>query len=163
MIAYNLTTSSNWQQLWSGNYTAQPVELNVLERYYPIPEIQVNVQLDKHILACLAHSPSSPPNWKFAGRAYFKLETGITVVPVPETVFSVKKIWLQQISLLFVPKLSTSYALSFKIPYWIRDIQLIVWEYTGPVNDSLALKLDEIQSDLTTLQNDFDVYTGMAS
>jgi hypothetical protein len=88
-----------------------------------------------------------------------KILTGLLVGGSPETVIGSKRIWLKQISLLIFPQLASTYTLGFHIPYWLRDISLIVWEYTGPINDSTDQKLTAIQSDLATLQNDFDAFT----
>jgi hypothetical protein len=126
-----------------------------------MPEIVVPFQLDNPIVAVYAHANSAEEHWKLAGKAQQKIITGLTVGGTPETVTAIKRIWLKQISLLFFPRLSSTYTLSFHIPYWLRDINLVVWEYVGPINDSIDQKLTAIQSDLAMLQNDFDAYTGM--
>jgi len=160
-ITYQISNSANWNQIWSTTRTAQSVEPSVLEKYYPIPEIVAPFQFDNPILAVYADSNSAEEHWKLAGKAQQKVLTGLVVGGTPETVTAIKRIWLKQISLLIFPRLASTYTLGFNIPYWLRDINLIVWEYVGPINDSIDQKLTAIQSDLATLQNDFHAFTGL--
>ena len=141
-------TENNWNQLYSTTLVADPVPSRV-ENYFPIPEFSIPIILDNRILAILAESDTAQQNWKYAGQAKQVIQTGLTVGGVADTVNSVKKFYLRQISLLQFPDTAPSYTLKIKIPFWIRDLELILWEYTGPITNTYDQILTEIKEAVT--------------
>ena len=120
----------------------------------PIPEIVTDIQPISNIVAVRASSTSNPGYWKFGGYASQKIVPGIAeggASPLATT--SSQKIWLDRLSILFFPDLTDSYYLTFNIPYWLRQIDLSVWQYLGVIEDSTEQKLDYIQGRLEALLN----------
>lgn len=138
----------NWHLVAQENLIAVSVPSQV-ENYYPIPEWTAPVILENRILAISADSDTAQQNWKYAGQAMQVITTGLTVGGQADTVNSVKKFYLRQISLLQFPDTSFEYTLKIKIPFWIRDIQLLIWEYTGPITNTYDQILTEIKEAVT--------------
>jgi hypothetical protein len=154
MISYNAGNSSNWQSVWSQSFTAEPAPGNKpeLERYFPLPDISVPIQLSAGLLAFYATSQDADPKWKFAANVKRKYVTGLTVGGNPDAVVDSKRIFLNQFSLLRYPvSFGSSYSLLISVPYWHRQITLSLWEYTGPVIDTADQKLEQILERLPVL------------
>jgi len=154
MISYNAGNSSNWQSVWSNSFTAEPAPGNrpELERYFPLPDISVPIQLSAGLLAFYATSQDADPKWKFAANVKRKYVTGLTVGGNPDAVVDSKRIFLNQFSLLRYPvSFGSSYSLLISVPYWHRQITLSLWEYTGPVIDTADQKLEQILERLPVL------------
>ena len=63
----------------------------------------------------------------------------------PDAVVDSKRIFLNQFSLLRYPvRFGSSYSLIISVPYWLRQITLYLWEYTGSIIETSEQKLDLI-------------------
>ncbi len=154
MTSYNASNSNNWEPVWSNSFTAAPAPGNIsqLERYFPLPEISVPVQLNAELLAFYATSQDANPKWKFAANVKRKYATGLTVGGNPDPVVDSKRIFLNQFSLLrYSVSFGSSYSLLISVPFWHRQITLSLWEYTGPVIDTADQKLSLILERLPVL------------
>jgi hypothetical protein len=152
-ISYQLTDPLSWEFLWSGSQSVATAPKS-LWKSLPIPEILTDIQPISNIVAVRANSASNPGHWKFGGYVNQKIQAGLIANNGNQLVTtSTQKIWLDRISILFFPELTDSYYLTFNIPYWIRQIDLDVWQYRGEVEDSIEQKLDYIQGILQSLLN----------
>lgn len=144
MTSYNASNFNNWQYVWNQSFTAEPALGNrpELERFFPLPEISVPIQLSSGLLAFYATSQGANPKWKFAANVKRKYATGLTVGGNADAVVDSKRIFLNQFSMLRYPvSFGSSYSLLISVPYWHRQISLYLWEYTGPIIDSVDQKL----------------------
>lgn len=163
---YNTGNTVNWELLWSTSQTAPtpPGGVKELYRYYPIHPFSLPLLIDAqyNLIAVYCTSTTAESYWHYAGRAVQKISTGVLTAGTQDATVSVKKIWLNQVSLLnFFTGYQPTYGLFFEIPYWIRQISISVHKYIGPVSDSYLNKMSSIHGDLITLQNDFDAFTGL--
>jgi hypothetical protein len=141
----NLSDSSKWQSLWFGSFTA----LGIAGKpgyHYPIDPILVPVLLDSRIIAITATSATAKPKWTYAGKARQKIQTGITVGGVVDAAsVSVKKLSLDKINFLVFPSLAPTYALEIEPIWWLNEISLSVWIYTGVDSDTVTEQLNRIE------------------
>lgn len=151
MTTYQFSNTNNWQQIASANLVAQDVRPLASRRFFPIPDYIVPVQIESPILAIYPFSAMAENNWKYAGTAYQRIFPGISVGGTADTWLNARKFYLDQVSILQFQKVSTTYELLLRIPYWIRQISLVVWEYTGPIIDTSEQKLDLILERLPNL------------
>ena len=154
MTSYNAGNSNNWQSVWNQSFTAAPAPGNrpELERYFPLPDIIVPIQLDAGLIAFYATSQDANPKWKFAANVKRKYVTGLTVGGNFDAVVDSKRIFLNQFSLLrYTVSFGSSYSLLISVPYWLRQITFHLWEYTGPIIDTSEQKLDLILERLPNL------------
>lgn len=145
-IVYDFGNSASWSFLWSGSETAEPIPHPVFEKYYTIPDVVVPIQLSSPICAVYAESNTDPGTWRFGGTAFYKIGTGITTGGVPDSFVASRKFYLKQINIIRFQRLATSWTLVLRIPYWIRHIDLSVWEYTGLIEDTIETSLEEIKT-----------------
>jgi hypothetical protein len=72
-------------------------------------------------------------------------------------------VWLNRITLFDLPRLTPEFAIGFDIPFWLKDIQISVYGYTGPEVDPLADKVNTIDANLTQLITAFNQHAGNTS
>ncbi len=143
-VEYQFTDSSKWSLFWSETYNGEPV-LGALERYYPIGRVNPGLTLSSSHIAVWCFNDEARPNWRYGGRYFIKMGTGITVNGgTPDTVLKVGKIYLNQIEIITIPPYSTSFGIEFDIPYWHRNFRLKIWEYTGDDRNTVQRKLDDL-------------------
>lgn len=139
-----LTNPNNWNQIYSQNHVAEVLGTNP-PKYKPIPEIQFPLILERHILVISASSNVTPPSWRFAGFVDQRIRTGLTAGGAYDGNAAQEKIYLTRNTLIQFPRLTDDYTMTIKIPYWIEQIQLIVWEYVGSISDSTDESLAALQ------------------
>lgn len=148
-LILELNNSANWQSLWFGSFTAASVPNGKPGSFYPIDPILVPVLMEDHIIAVVADSLTAKPTWKLAGKLFRKIQTGITVGGVPDAATSdPRKFYLNQINLFTFRELSSTYALQITPQWYLQDISLSVWIYTGVDTDTVTQQLDRIELQL---------------
>lgn len=148
-VTYATGNSANWELAWNGSFTAPPIPGSApgLERYYPLEPQAIGVSFETELVAFYATSEDARESWHYAATISQKINAGLTVGGNVDTVVSYKKIFLNQITLLEYPlKYGSTYSLIVRVPYWIRQIELTCWAYTGPVNDGYQADLTELLS-----------------
>jgi len=156
-----LGNSENWESIWSNTITAQ--QGTFPNSHLPIPNQEVPILLNRHVLACAVSSATAKPTWNFAGFLGQKLFSGLIVGGSPDT-FAVNKykLWLDRITLLTFDKLTPTYSVVFEIPKWFDQVTINLWQYIGADRDStddlieitrfelfeVALDVKEIKQDL---------------
>lgn len=154
-LVLELGNANNWESIFSQTYSAQPVP-DKPNTYYPLPEITIPILLDRRILAIHAYSPSAAPHWKFAGYLNQKVQTGLTVGGMTDSYAQRKKLWLNQINLIILPFIASTYAISFSIPYWILNIQLVAWKYIGSESYSTEDLIEQLRIDVLRVESKVD-------
>jgi hypothetical protein len=157
-----LNNSDNWESIYSTNINAVSVPMqNGTSLINPIPEIVVPFVLDKFILAVSVDTDVPTDSvWRFAGYINQKISTGLVIGGGQDaTSVSGRPLFLDRINLIFFQKISTSYAVSIRVPKWFLRAAVTVWQYTGVDDTSeeilltqefanINFKLDQIQSQL---------------
>ncbi len=143
-VEYQFTDSSEWSLFWSETYNGDPV-IGALTRYYPIGRVGPGITLSSNIFAVWCYNDQAEANWRFGARYFAKMRTGITVNGgTPDTVLKVGKVYLDQIEIIELPDYSTTFGIEFDVPYWHRNFQLKIWEYTGNNQNTVHRKLDDL-------------------
>ena len=63
---------------------------------------------------------------------------------LPDTVFKVGKIYLDQVEIIEIPNITQEYSFEVDVPYWHRHFKLVVWEYIGNNQNTIDRKLDDL-------------------
>ncbi len=147
----DLGNSANWQLFYSNSLAADtPLGTH---KPVPIPEFTLPVQLDRHIIAIAITSSTAKPTWYFAGFLNQRIAIGLVVSGLPDSdVLQRRKLYLDRISVLIFPKLSTSYSLSLELPKWFTKANLTVWEYVGPESDSTENLIATLQNTVNAIK-----------
>ncbi len=143
-IEYQFTNSENWDLFWSESYNAVPTP-NPVERFFPIGTVAPGITLSSNVIAIWCYNSQAEEHWRYGGRYFLKMGTGITVNGgTPNTVLKVGRIYLDQIEIIEIPNYSSTFSIEVDIPYWHRNFQLRIWEYTGNNQNTVQRKLDEL-------------------
>lgn len=143
-VEYQFTNRFNWSIVFDQTHVAESV-IGVLERYHPIPKIQLGYTIDSPIIAVFCANPQAESNWRYGGRYFSKMLTNLQVnSTTPDTVLKTGKIYLNQVEIIQLPPFTTSYAFEVDVPYWHREFQLKIWEYTGNNQNTIHRKLDDL-------------------
>ncbi|QLE55668.1 hypothetical protein [Nostoc sp. TCL26-01] len=163
MRVVELSNSANWQSIYST--TVNAVQVPMQDGKYlmnPIPEIVVPFVVDKFILAISVDTDVPTDSiWRFAGYINQRISTGLVVGGGQDaTTVNGRPLFLDQVNLILFQKISTSYAVSIKVPRWFPRASVNIWEYTGVDDTSeeilltqefanINFRLDQIQSQLS--------------
>jgi len=133
--------------VWNQSFIAEPPPGNrpELERYFPLTNVSVPIELNSELLAFYATSQSANSNWKLAAYVKRKYLMGVESGGDNTAIVDSKKIFLNQFSLLQYPdNFDSNYSLIISFPYWLRDISLSLWKYkkvSDPFFDKVVLLL----------------------
>ncbi|MBH8563758.1 hypothetical protein I8748_16430 [Nostoc sp. CENA67] len=151
-----LGNADNWQQIFNTSVAA--VTLNSTA-YVPIPEITAPLLLETHVLATyITTNIPEGRKWNFAGFLNQKFELGLTVGGTPEADnLTRRKLWLNRIQLIILPKLTANYAISFDVPEWFKNVNVTLWQYVGVDYDSTEQALSaDVMPALTRIESKID-------
>ncbi len=137
----NLQVQGNWVKVYDEVRASQVV---VDRSSTPIPAFELGVLFESHILAVRCLSDSAKPNWRFAGilSQRFQIGSGGGVSALPVVNASSRTARLNRSALVQFQHLTSTYQLVFEPAHWLKDIQLTVWEYQGPISDTTEEKID---------------------
>lgn len=143
---------SNWVQTWSDHVEAQPVNGNP-NRRTPIRTISVPILIESPIIAIFVNSDTAAPHWRYAGMCRQVIPTGLTIGGVTNANTEQRKLYLYRINLFVLPRLTAEYSLYIDVPYWIVDLRLNLYEYTGLIGDSTEIALNSLEEDIARLES----------
>lgn len=140
-----LQNSANWQSIWS--YSAAALSVPDKPGFtYPIEPIIVPFLLENHIIAIAASSQTAKPTWRLAGSIAKKISTGIVVGGTPDvTISDSRRMFLNQINLFRFTPYTATYALELTPVYYLTQIDLSLWVYTGVDTDTVSEQLNRIE------------------
>jgi len=150
-----LGNQNNWQSFYTS--TTQAVFTSTTS-YTPIPTVTIPVLLESHIIAVTVSCSNAKPTWNFGGYLNQRVNLGLIVGGLPDSdAVQKRKLWLNRLTLLIFPELTSTYAISFDVPKWFQDFTVTVFEYIGPSSttddliNSLQQTVNAIQTKVNTL------------
>jgi hypothetical protein len=143
-------SQSNWSQVYS---ESREVEYLAPGKFVPLPRFELGTLFDSRYLAISAYSSKAKPTWRYAGYVaqVCRLGSGGTASPLPAVDTLVEKVYLGRARLLTYPGFTSNYALVFVPPYWLEDLTLRVYEYSGAVSDSITDRLIGLERSINAL------------
>lgn len=145
MFPVRLQGSNNWELIYANR-------LQKLSSASFIDPINIASELTGRYLAVGTKSLSAKPTWFKAGylSQYIdnvRLNDGF-IFPGSTTVdLATRIIKLNQVQIVVLPNLTDSYSLFFQPVYWLTDLNVAVWQFTGTEVDELDL-LTQISNNL---------------
>lgn len=136
-----LGNPDNWQQVYEASFNAAPAPNG---RYYPINPVVMPVLLSSPIVALAAFSLDAAPRWRLGywARQYI-VTNGFGAIEG-----ATQKAFLNRFMIARYRMLAPQYQLRLEIPYWLRSIDITIWEYSSTVGDSTEALITE-QAELT--------------
>jgi len=147
---YQFSNASNWNLLWSTNLTAPSVGAAILKQYSSIPDFTMPLLISNPVVAVYITSETDPGKWRRGGYIKQKVQTGIADGGQVDSYLTQSFLQLRKINIVQLQEINGNFALEFSVPYWLRQVSISVWEYTGVIADTVEQKLD----DLTTFISD---------
>jgi hypothetical protein len=144
-----LGNSNNWSAIWSGSFVAAT---DPDGSYFPLSAIAVPVLLENHTIAIVCSSSSAKPSWRIAGNVGRKIQTGITIGGNPDTTIpSGQLLRLDRINLVRFEQITSNYALEILPKFWLKDLSINVFGYTGIESDTVTEQLNRIEQTIDSL------------
>lgn len=122
--------SSNWDSIF--NFSATAGTTGGESSHIPIPPATAPIILTSSIIA--AYISTTVPEgrrWTFGGRAVREFRSGLTVGGVSDVASKPEFLYVNKLTIIFFPKVTVEYTLSFYFPTWFKSVSLQCWQYTG--------------------------------
>ena len=141
--------STKWEPYFAGNFSGEKLSDGT---YRPIPAIETQYTTNAKLLFVGLDSFSAPSYYKTAGwltqQVYVNWEGGST----PNA--RADKSWLlllNRLNLIIPNPGFPDYNVKIDVPYWYDDINIFIWQYTGPATDAIAFQLNAMDAKLNVL------------
>ncbi|BAY15700.1 hypothetical protein NIES21_15190 [Anabaenopsis circularis NIES-21] len=154
-MAGELNNSQNWALAYQ-EYK-QAIQATPQGGYYPLPAFEVPITFSSKIL--IAKTVSTIPagkRWKWAGnlRAFQTFpNAGINSQKSEIQSYS---LFLNRSKLLVLPEIASGYELVLSDAFWLRDLQLTIYEFTGQLDNELNQLVQSIQGDVLRIESKID-------
>jgi hypothetical protein len=143
----DLENQANWEKIAEINKVAiKPDGAN--NAYIPIPSFDVLANGRIFIIDC--HSKSASPHWVYACSFLQNVKVGIDLSQSMAS-YSARKIFFKRKNLIKFSQLVEIFTV--KIPYWIEDLNLIIYKYIGQDDESVIDLLKIIDKKVTDLSD----------
>lgn len=130
---FDFANAANWDLIFSDSRNALSFTPG---SFIPIPEFNVTgaFPLNTPIIASYATCSTAKPTWNTAGWLYQNVQSGLSIGGLADaSIQGSKRVPLSRIQIHFWEKRMKNYQLTFKVPKWIYQISLKLWQYTGPI------------------------------
>lgn len=140
-------SQNNWEVIY--DITLEAVSITTT-RFTPIPDHQIPLTLDTHVLLVGSSSFKVRPTWKLG----FYLNMVVNAPGVGNFTAANQPIPLG-LSLVRFPPISSEFFLKVNIPKWHQEMSIRVWKYIGGSLDVFDY-FHEINTDLIRIENKID-------
>lgn len=146
-----LTNQANWLQVY--DELREVVRVSPIA-YNPLPPFDIPFLFDRRILSVKTVSLTAKPFWQYGGMLTqrFEIGSGGTSSLLPVADFTRRKLKLNATELIILPQYTENYGLFVKPPYWVEDLRITIWEYTGPESDSTEDLIDLTRIDVLRVE-----------
>ena len=140
----DLSNQSYWNQVYEEFKEAK--EITPGGAYYAIPAFEIPFLFSSNVIIVRPLSVKAKSTWRFAGvlAQKFQVGTGGTASTLPTVDADTLSLRLNRNKLVIFNNFKSDYELVFEPFYWMRDIRLTVWEYTGP-EETLRNAIERIE------------------
>lgn len=145
---FDFSNAANWEQVF---FTSKSADQPSTNRFVPIPEMDASglFPLNASIIATYATCSTAKSTWNTAGWLYQNVRAGIADGGSYNTsVFGSRRVPLGRVQIHFWDRQIKDYKLTFKVPKWIYQISLTIWQYTGPIIDENQEAIDLTRIDI---------------
>ena len=139
----DLKNDNNWQQVYRDS---KSVTYDAAGGYTALPAFEIPITFDKALIAVRTNSQGAKFTWRFSGVLSQRMQLGGGATPLPVASLSYNRLRINRSTLLHFPTYDTDYELLFEPYYWIKHIDLTIWEYTGVYTEFTNNLIQEIQT-----------------
>lgn len=122
--------ASSWDSIF--NFSATAGTTGGESSHIPIPPATAPIILTSSIIAAyISTAVPSGRRWTFGGRAVREFRSGLLVGGVADVATKPEFLYVNKLTIIFFPKVTVEYSLSFYFPAWFKSVGLQVWQYIG--------------------------------
>lgn len=148
MPTYNYTAdiknSFNWNLVYQEE---REVLYDSAGGYTAIPAFEIPITFDKSLLCVRTSSKNAKFTWRFSGVLTQRMELGTNNDSLPVASLDYTRLRINRSTLIHYPLYTTDYQLLFESYYWIKHIDLTIWEYVGRLANETDDLINEIRAD----------------
>lgn len=150
----DLKNDNNWRQAYQDE---RSVVFDDAGGYTPLPAFEVPITFDTQLLAVRTLSNNAKFTWRFSGVLSHLFELGDVISPLPTASHSYHRLRINRSNLIYFPNFGTDYQLIFEPYWWIKHINLTIWEYTGEITSAAEKLVAEVRdTDLSRIESKVD-------
>lgn len=154
-MASELNNSQNW--FLSYQDYKESMQVTPLGGYTPLPAFEVPILFSSKVLIVRTNSTiPAGKRWKWAGnlRAFQRLpNAGINSQKSEIASYS---LFLNRSKLITLPEIASGYELVLSDAFWLRNLQLTIYEFTGSISDNLTQLVTTVQNDILRIESKID-------
>lgn len=125
--------------------------------FVPIPSFEVPLLLQSPIVAVRATSDDAGEGWKLACWCDRVIGTSSPNTALTNLTAERNPIGMGKTTVLdFTQNPADTYKLLLEPPYWMPDIRIEVWEFTGTIEETVENSLDVARVDLVRIEAKID-------
>lgn len=150
----DLKNANNWEQAYRDS---KSVVYDDAGGYTPLPAFEIPITFNKKLLAIRVLSDNAKFTWRFGGVLSQRMQLGGGATPLPVASLDYNRLRVNRSTLINFPTYGTDYELLFEPYYWIKHIDLTIWQYLGELTDSTENLINEIRSnELASIETKVD-------
>ena len=155
MPVSDLNNSNNWELSYQEYKQALPATPK--GGYLPLPAFEVPITFQNRVI--IARTVSNIPSnkrWKWAGklRAYQNYPNG--GVGSQRSEIAEHSLFLNRSKLMIMPGLANNYELVLSDAFWLRDLQLSIYSFTGSFEGVTNELLNQLLIDTSRIESKID-------
>lgn len=154
-MTHDLNNAQSWALIYQEYRQAQQVTPQ--GGYIPIPAFEVPTLLSSRIL--IAKTVSNIPagkRWRWAGNLRINQAFPNSGVNSQPTEIIAYPLYLNRSKLLVLPETATNYNLILSDAFWLRDLQLSIYEFTGEGNSEVIELIQTVKIDVLRIEAKID-------
>ncbi len=138
----DLQNGENWEKV----YTNQAEVLrDSAGGYQPLPEFEISGDFSEELIAIETKSDNIKYSWKFSGVLYRRFQLGEPSNSLPRASVGYHRLRINHCHLLHFVNYGINYNIVFDPYYWLKNISLNVWKYTGKTIENTDNLIEEIK------------------
>ena len=150
MVQYGIDTSANWEQIFFGEFEATYTQGSYTKIYQPIPKTNLDLIIDSPIVAIFCESNKYPNTKKYLGSIYQSI-LGAAIFPTATIANKGKSIYANETVLADFSGVDDDYDLVLNVRWWVEDIGITIFKYTGEVETTIEDRLARIEGKVDSL------------
>lgn len=158
MTSGDFYNAANWQLAYQEYKEA--TQVTPLGGYLPLPAFEIPITFDSRVL--IVKTVSNIPagkRWKWAGNltAFQSFPNG--GVNSQKSEVANHSLYLNRSKRIIYPNSISNFELVLSGAYWLRDLQLTIYEFIGEFKTYTESSLDNVKVDLSTIEQKIDNLT----
>jgi hypothetical protein len=147
---YDADNASNWIQVYNGSFAATYPQGQQIPVYNPIPKTELPIDIDRELVAVYCTSTQYPNSKKYLGSVYQAI-VGNGAFPTAAATAKVRAIYSNSTTLIEFTQFDDIYRLILSPRWWIEQLNITVFKYTGLANFKLEERLSIIEGKIDQL------------